>query len=87
MIINTSFDFSLKEVKCLKIYRKFLNATRGTSYDNINDMVDTITRRYLDSCIKQIQQKRRDKISKLYRRATEAKQTQVDAILEVTDDD
>ena len=63
MIVHTSFDFSLKEVKCLRAHRKFLNATRGTSYDNIQEMIDVIARRYLDSCIKQIQQKRRDKIS------------------------
>ena len=87
MIVHTSFDLSLKEAKCLRIYRKFLNATRGTSYDNIQDMIDVITRRYLDRCIRQVQQQRRDKVSKAYRRVNEVKQAEVDALLGVTDDD
>ncbi len=87
MIITVAFDLDVKEAKALRIYRKFLNTTRGTHYGNVQEMLDVITKRYLDSCIKQMQQKRRDKVSKAYRRVNEVKQAEVDAILEVTDDE
>lgn len=87
MIVTVNHNLNEKEQKALENYRKFINRTRGTAYQNLDELVDTLTKRYMNSLVNQMRQKKREKISKAYRHANKAKTDQVDVILGVTDDD
>ena len=85
--MNIHVELNEKQVKALKAYRKFLNRTRGTSYENLQEMANALTKLYLVSLSEQMRQMRREKVSKAYRSASQAKQDQVDTILGVPYDD
>ena len=87
MIVRIAFELDDKQVKALRVYRKFLNRTRGTSYETLQELLDDLTKKYLNSLANQMQQVHREKVAKAYRFAPQVKQDKIDADLGVIDDE
>ncbi|KKN65768.1 hypothetical protein LCGC14_0478130 [marine sediment metagenome] len=85
--MNINVNLDEQALTSLELYRKQINRTHGTNYPDLQEALNDLTKKYLGSLVNQVQQKRRDKVSKLYRHANKGKRDQVDVILEVTDDD
>ena len=85
--MNITVDLDNKQKAKLKVYRKFLNRTHGTTYADLQELLDGLTDKYLKSLVNQMKKQRGIKVSKAYSFATEAKQNAVDNILGVTDEE
>ena len=79
--------FNKKEARYLENYRTFFNRTRGKNYQDVDELISGLTEKYLDSLVRQMECKKREKVLMAYRVANKGQQEKVDALLGVTDEE
>ncbi len=71
----------------LERHRRFLNATRGTTYANIDELCNHLVERFMSRIVDEVVQRRANKVHAAFKRLTPAQQLAVMNQLSVEDDD